>query len=278
VKNGQSQKVIRITKLVAIIANSSYRNDVNVDEENMKLLESISEEWWDPAGTQILLHSMNPLRVAYIRDGLISTGAIKAEEKDKPDVLKGLKILDVGCGAGVLTEALAKLKADVTGLEPSEELIRVAKNHIKDTSLNVDYISEYIEEYSINNAGKFDAVIASEVVEHVPDQKAFLQELTKCLKPNGSLFISTPNRTLVSWVMVKILAEYVFNIIQRGSHDWNHFIRPSEVEKILEEKDCKTVSVRGIWYTPFVNAFNFLKYAGIHYFLQAVKGDNKKKI
>ena len=243
----------------------------------MKLLETISAEWWDPSGVQILLHSMNPLRVAFICDGLISTGAVKAENKNKPDVLKGIKILDVGCGAGVLTEALAKLKADVTGLEPSEELIRVARDHLKDKSLNVEYISEFIEEYSINNAEKFDVVIASEVVEHVPDQRAFLHELTKCLKPNGSLFITTPNRTIVSWVMVKILAEYVFNIIQRGSHDWKHFIRPSEVEEILEEKNCKTVLVRGIWYTPFVNVFNFLKYTGIHYVLHAVKRESKKQ-
>ncbi|CAG9809404.1 unnamed protein product [Chironomus riparius] len=256
---------------------SSKKNDYNVDVKNMKHLETVSEEWWDPSGTQILLHSMNPIRVDFICNGLISTGMIKAEDRNNPDVLKGLNILDVGCGAGVLSEALAKLNANVTGLEPSEELIRVARDHIKGQSLNVDYIAEYIEEHSINNPDKYDAIVASEVVEHVPDQRAFLLELTKCLKPNGSIFITTPNRTIVSWLLVKIISEYVLNIIQRGSHDWNHFIRPSEVEKILEEKNCKTVSVRGIWYTVFLNVFNYLKYTGIHYFLQAVKQDNKKQ-
>ncbi|XP_070490231.1 ubiquinone biosynthesis O-methyltransferase, mitochondrial-like [Chironomus tepperi] len=249
----------------------------NVDEENIKHLEKVSLEWWDPRGIQILLHSMNPLRVEFIRDGLINTGMIKAEDRDKPDVFKGISILDVGCGAGVLTEALAKLDANVTGLEPSEELIRVARDHIKGQPINVEYISEYVEEHSIKNADKYDAIVASEVVEHVPDQKAFLQELTKCLKPNGSIFITTPNRTIFSLIMVKFIAEYILNIIQRASHDWWHFIRPSEVETILEEKNCKTVSVRGIWYTPFFNYFNFIRYAGIHYFLQAVKQDNKKE-
>jgi len=243
----------------------------------MKLIGTLSSEWWDPHGLAMYSRVMNPLRLSFICDGLISTGAIKAEDKNKPDVLKGIKILDVGCGAGVLTEALAKLKADVTGLEPSEELIRVARDHLKGQSLNVEYISEFIEEFSINNADKFDVVISSEVVEHVPDQKAFLQELTKCLKPNGSLFITTPNRTLISWLLVKILAEYVFNIIQRGSHDWNHFIRPSEVKEILEEKNCKTVLVRGTWYTPLINKMNFFKYTGIHYLLHAVKQDSKKQ-
>ena len=239
--------------------HSSYSNGYNVDEGNLKLVGSLSSEWWDPNGPQMYLHHMNPMRVGFIRDGLISTGAIKKENKNKPDVLKGIKILDVGCGAGVLSEALAKYHANVTGLDPSEELIRVARDHIKGQPFNVEYVGEYIEKFSINNAGKFDAVVASEVIEHVPEQREFLIEMTKCLKPNGSLFITAPNRSIVSY-FTKYLAEYVFKTLQVGSHVWSHFMTPSEVEKILDEENCKTVYVRGIWYTPFIHKINLSWY------------------
>jgi len=255
--------------------HSSYSNDHNVDEGNVKLVGSLSSEWWDINGPQMYLHHMNPMRVAFIRDGLISTGVIKKEDKNKPDVLKGIKILDVGCGAGVLSEALAKYHANVTGLDPSEELLNVARDHLKGQSLNVQYIGEYIEKYSIINAEKYDAVVASEVIEHVPDQKEFLIEMAKCLKPNGSLFITAPNRTIFGY-FTKLLAEYVFKTLQVGSHVWSHFITPSEVEEILDEENCKTVYVRGIWYTPFIHKISLCWYEGMQYALHAVKQESKK--
>jgi polyprenyldihydroxybenzoate methyltransferase/3-demethylubiquinol 3-O-methyltransferase len=215
--------------------------------------------------------------VPFIRDGLISTGAVKPENINKPDVLKGLNILEVGCGAGILTEALAKLEANVTGLEPSTDLLEAAREHLKGQSLNIEYSSELIEEHSINNAGKYDVVIASEVVEHVPNQRLFLTEMAKCLKPNGSIFITTPNRTLVSLLLVKIYAEYITNILPRGTHDWNQFIRPSEVEEILKESNCSTVATQGIWYIPYFRKFNFIKYEGTEYALHAVKDGRKSK-
>ncbi|CAG9809235.1 unnamed protein product [Chironomus riparius] len=253
----------------------SEKNGTNVDEKNMKLIEETSKEWWDPYGIQIGLHAMNPLRIGFIRDGLISTGMIKAEDRNKTDVLKGIKILDVGCGAGVLTEGLGKLKAHVIGIDPSEELLNVAKDHIKGQSMNVKYIMEYIEEHSINNSDKYDAVVASEVVEHVPDPKALILEMVKCVKPNGSIFITTPNRTYISWITTIIAEQLKF--LQKDSHDWNQFVTHSEVEDILKEKNCKTVSVRGTIYYPFFNKFTFFPYNGMHYFLHAVKQDSKKQ-
>ncbi|XP_070490431.1 ubiquinone biosynthesis O-methyltransferase, mitochondrial-like isoform X2 [Chironomus tepperi] len=247
----------------------------NVDVDNVKLLETSAAEWWDPSGIQTAIHSLNPCRIALIIDGLISTGKIKAEDRNKPDVLKGIDILDVGCGAGILTEALARLKANVVGLDPSEELVKIARDHMKGQSLNIEYITEFIEDYSIKNPEKYDAVVASEVVEHVPDQKSFLLGMAKCVKPNGSLFITTPNRTMFSYVGTKIA--YMLKVIVKDSHTWSHFITPSEVAVILKEQNCNTILVRGLWFTPFFNTFCFAPYQGMQYALHAVKYDNQKQ-
>ncbi|XP_070490406.1 ubiquinone biosynthesis O-methyltransferase-like [Chironomus tepperi] len=254
--------------------DTSKKNDANVDADNVKLLETVSAEWWDPSGIQKGLHAMNPLRVRFVIDGLISTGKINAENKNKPDVLKGINILDVGCGAGILTEALARLEGNVIGLDPSEELVKVARDHMKGQSLNIEYITEFIEDYSNKNPEKYDVVVASEVIEHVPDQKSFLLGMAKCVKPNGSLIITTPNRTLVSCVTTKI-AELI-KVLQKDSHVWSHFITPSEVEDILDEIDFDTTIVRGMWYTPIFNIFSFVPYQGITYALHAVKQNSKK--
>ncbi|XP_070490961.1 ubiquinone biosynthesis O-methyltransferase-like [Chironomus tepperi] len=268
----------RISKQLNLrFLSTTKSNFKNVDENDLKHLGSFSTQWWDPSGPFKPLHLMNQIRVPFICDGLISNGLVKPEKRNDPDVLKGLNILEVGCGAGILTEALAKLKANMTALEPSIELLEAGRDHLKGQSLNIEYISELIEEHSIDNAEKYDAVIASEVVEHVPGQKMFIQEMTKCLKPNGSIFITTPNRTFISWLLIKFISEYVIKIIPKGTHDWKQFIKPSEVTEVLNEKDCDTVLVRGIFYNPFSGKFRFLKYDGISYVLHAVKQDIKQQ-
>lgn len=246
-----------------------------MDDKNVKLIEETAAEWWDVSGIQKGLHAMNPLRVRFIIEGLINTGLIRAENKNKPDVLKGIKILDVGCGAGILTEALAKLKADVTGLDPSKELVKIARDHLDGQSIHVEYITEFIEDYAIKNAEKYDVVVASEVIEHVPEKRSFLKGMAKCVKPNGSIFITTPNRSIVSW-FTTIIAELI-KVLQKNSHDWRQFITPSEVGDILNEVNCDTALVCGMWYTPFFNTFCFIPYHGIMYALQAVKNGGKKQ-
>ena len=246
-----------------------------MDEADLKHLGSYSAQWWDVNGPFKPLHLMNNVRVPLIRDGLISTGLVEEQNINKPDVLKGINILEVGCGAGILTEALGRLRANVTGLDPSEELIEAARNHLNGQSLNnVEYVCNVIEEHAINNVEKYDAVIASEVVEHVPDQKSFLHECTKCLKTNGSIFVTTFNKTQASWLAGIVVAEYILNLVPKGTHDWNQFISPSEVTKILSEQNCNTVLVHGLCYNILDGSFSFKKYDGINYALQAVKNDS----
>jgi len=249
-----------------------------VDKKDIAHLGHFSSQWWDVSGPIKLLHRMNQIRVPFIRDGLISTGAVKAENINAPDVLKGLKILEVGCGAGILTEGLARLKANMIGLEPSLELIEAGKEHLKGQSLNIEYISELIEEHSVDNAEKYDAVIASKIIEVVPDQRAFLHELIKCVKPNGSIFITIPNKTFVSWLLIKAISEKVINIIPEGTHDWNKFISPADLTKLLNEKNCNTVLVRGMLYNPFCEIFSFISSDKISYVLHAVKASSDNSL
>lgn len=217
------------------------------------------------------LHSLNKVRVPLIRDGLISTGIIKTDYIQRPDVLKGVKILDVGCGAGILSEPLARLNADVTGLDASDKLIEAASEHSKEETLSVNYVCSTIEEHAEQNPEKYDAVVASEIIEHVPDQRAFLHACAKCLKVGGSIFVTTINKTQASWIGAIIFAENILNLVPNGTHDWNQFISPAEVTKILGEASCNTVLVHGIRYEFWRDVAVFQKYDGINYALQAVK-------
>jgi polyprenyldihydroxybenzoate methyltransferase/3-demethylubiquinol 3-O-methyltransferase len=245
---------------------------------NLKDVEhhsGLSKEWWDPNGPMKGLHAYNNIRVPLIRDGLISTGAISDEKLNKPNVLEGMNILEVGCGAGILTEALGKLRANVTALDPSENLLSTARDHLKDfDNTNVQYACETIENHALCNQEKYDAVVASEVLEHVVDQKSFLKACVETLKPNGSIFITTFNKTQASWLAGVVVAEHVLNLVPANTHDWNLFISPSDVEKILKNLNCSTVLIHGMRYEFWRNTCVWTSYTGVNYALHAVKNEN----
>lgn len=231
-----------------------------------------AKDWWDPTGPMKGLHAMNRLRVPLIRDGLISTGVVPETKINKANVLEDRKILEVGCGAGILTEALSKLKAEMTALEPSEELLRTAREHLKlNEGLKVNYINETIEAHTEQNHEKYDAVVISEVLEHVVDQKSFLNACVKTLKPGGSIFITTFNKTQASWLSGIVAAEYILNLVPKETHDWNLFISPAEVESILRDLNCSTLLVHGICYEFWKNTCVWTSYTGVNYALHAVK-------
>lgn len=215
------------------------------------------------------LHAMNALRVPLIRDGIVSTGIVDENRLYKSNVLEGVKILEVGSGGGILTKALSKLQADITALEPSSTLIETAKQHV--TSDKVTFVSDLIENFAMDNRGKFDAVVASEVLEHVTDQKSFLSACVETLKPGGSVFVTTLNKTNSSWLFGIVVAENVMNLVPKNSHDWNNFISPEDVKSILRDLNCSTQLIHGMRYEFWRNTFSWTSCTDINYALHAIK-------
>lgn len=256
-----------------IATNPSSASNVNLAD--VEHHSALSSEWWDLNGPMKGLHAYNKVRVPFIRDGLISTGLVKEDKINKTNVLQGMKILEVGCGAGILTEALGKLNANVTALDPSEKLLATARAHLKAIdSTNIEYVCETIENHASSNHEKYDAVVASEVLEHVVDQSQFLKACTDALKPNGSIFITTFNKTQASWLAGIIAAEHILNLVPQNTHDWNLFISPSDVEKILKSFNCSTVLIHGVRYEFWRNACEWSSYTGVNYALHAVKNED----
>lgn len=216
------------------------------------------------------LHALNTLRVPFIREGLISTGSVAQKNINTTKVLDGVKCLEVGCGAGILTEALARMKAQTVGLDLSKELIEAAKAHASD-DLKIDYVCASIEDYSNEFKNHFDALVVSEVLEHIDDKKSFLKAAIETLKPGGSIFITTFNKTLPSLFGGVIAAEYILNLVPRNTHDWEMFISPSSLEKILADNDCQTLVVQGIEYHFWNNTMHWQNKVDISYALHAVK-------
>ncbi|XP_029170188.1 ubiquinone biosynthesis O-methyltransferase, mitochondrial [Nylanderia fulva] len=242
-----------------------------VDSKNVEHLSKFKNIWWDENGPIKLLHSFTPLRIQFVRDGLANAG-FKIQNPALP--LEGVKIVDVGCGGGILTERLARIGAQVTGVDASTELIDTAKEHIKldpTISEKVNYIQTTIEEFSPKNEKLYDAVIASEVIEHVENPELFLKECVRILKPNGSIFITTINKTSTSWLSAIVLGEYILNLLPRGTHEWNKFIAPHEIQRILDNYGCKTKLIHGIKVNPLTNQWSWASFTSINYGLHAVK-------
>jgi polyprenyldihydroxybenzoate methyltransferase / 3-demethylubiquinol 3-O-methyltransferase len=241
----------------------------NVNLTDVDHHEKFAVEWWDPLGPMKGLHAMNGIRVPMVCDGLIATGLIKEGNIESGSVLEGMNILEVGCGAGIFTKALSDLKTNVTALDPSEVLLGVAK--CKVPSDNVKFVCETIEKHAENNKEKYDAVVACEVIEHVVDQKSFLAACAECLKPGGSIFVTTFNKTPFAWFGGIIVAEYILRFVPKNSHDYKLFISPSAIERILKQSNCSTVSVRGLFYQFWRNKWVWSSNKSAYYALQAVK-------
>ncbi|KAL1131917.1 hypothetical protein AAG570_011528, partial [Ranatra chinensis] len=208
-----------------------------VDKSDVARHSKLAEEWWDPLGPMKGLHSMNDLRIALIRNGLINEGKLSTECLKSPLSLKGIKILDVGCGGGILSIPLSRIGANVTGIDPSEELIEIAKSKASEDGTITDRIHftrTTIEEYSETNKEVYDAVVLSEVVEHVNSKYEFLKYSNEILQPGGSIFITTINKTFASWSLAICTAEYLLGLLPKGTHEWSKFISPNELTSYLE--------------------------------------------
>uniref|UniRef100_A0A8C5QZU3 Ubiquinone biosynthesis O-methyltransferase, mitochondrial n=1 Tax=Leptobrachium leishanense TaxID=445787 RepID=A0A8C5QZU3_9ANUR len=241
-----------------------------VDPLEMKKFQAWSAKWWDEEGVYSALHAMNDIRVPFVRDILMS----KLYNHDVGRPLAGVTLLDVGCGGGILSEPLGRLGASVTGIDPLEENIKTAELH-KSYDPSLDHVIQYrscaLEDLVEENGECFDAVVASEVLEHVTDKEAFIQNCFHLLKPGGSLIITTLNKTRISYALGIVLAEKIMSIVPEGTHDWEKFISPEELERILESNGYVVEALRGMLYNPLSGSWRWIEDTSINYTIHAIK-------
>ena len=214
----------------------------SVDNDEIAKFSALADEWWDPQGSFRPLHKLNPARLTYIRDRICANFDRDAANQHP---LAGLRVADIGCGGGLLTEPMARLGAEVTGFDAAERNIMVARNHAERMGLDIDYRFATVE--SIADAGEqFDVVLSMEVVEHVTDVEQFLDASCTLVSPGGMMFVATLNRTLKSFAFAIVGAEYVLRWLPRGTHDWRKFVRPSEMAAALRRGGLTKISFSGL--------------------------------
>ncbi|XP_029080039.1 ubiquinone biosynthesis O-methyltransferase, mitochondrial isoform X1 [Monodon monoceros] len=246
-----------------------------VDSSEVKTFLALAHRWWDEQGVYAPLHSMNDLRVPFIRDNLLKT--VADHQPGKP--LSGMKILDVGCGGGLLTEPLGRLGASVIGIDPVDENIKTAQHHKSfDPVLDkrIEYRACSLEKIVEETAETFDAVVASEVVEHVIDLEMFIQCCCQVLKPGGSLFITTINKTQLSYALGIVFSEQIAGIVPKGTHTWEKFVSPEKLESILESNGLSVQTVAGMLYNPFSGYWHWSENTSLNYAAHALKSSMQK--
>ena len=238
-----------------------------IDEAEVARFSALAETWWDPRGEMAVLHKFNPVRLAYIRDA-----ACKRFERNPKELgcLEGLRILDIGCGGGILSEPLARLGAQVTGADPAEKNIAVAKLHAEQSGVAVDYRATTAE--ALADAGeRFDIVLAMEVVEHVADMTLFVARCAEMVRPGGLMIAATINRTLKSFALAIVGAEYVLRWLPRGTHQWDKFVTPDELEIAMERAGLRTSDERGVIYNLLADRWELSTDTDVNYMVLAEK-------
>jgi 2-polyprenyl-6-hydroxyphenyl methylase/3-demethylubiquinone-9 3-methyltransferase len=250
--------------------NQPSVNDVSaptgatVDPAEIDKFSRLSEVWWDPKGKMAPLHRINPLRLAFIRDA-----ACRKFDRDalKPGCLAGLRMLDIGCGAGLLCEPFARLGAQVVGVDPAVKNIEAAKIHADRSGLTVDYRCTVIEDMDANE--KFDIVLAMEVVEHVADIGMFLDRCATLLAPGGMMVVSTLNRNWKSFALGIVAAEYVLRWLPRGTHQWDKFVTPDELAQHLQRNALTITDQSGVVFNPLADRWSLSSDMDVNYMVVA---------
>ena len=228
----------------------------NTDLEEIKKFDDVAQIWWDLKGGMGTLHIINPLRLKFI-----------IEKLNMPTY----KVLDVGCGGGILTEALAKAGAQATGIDLSEESIKAAKYHAQQQGLNIDYRYESIESVAEKHAGEFDVVTCMEMLEHVPEPAKTIAACSKLLKPGGHAFFSTINRTPKAFLFAIIGGEYILRLLPKGTHTYKKLIRPSELKKWTKESGLEFQRLSSLIYNPFTKVFKVEEKEDVNYMAHFIK-------
>ena len=228
----------------------------NVDHGEIAKFEALASRWWDKESEFKPLHDINPLRVQYISDRV---------------TLSGARVLDFGCGGGILTEALAREGANITGIDMAPKPLQVANLHRLESELDIDYQLTTIEAYVPDHQAEFDVVACLEVLEHVPSPDSVIESCKALLKPGGHLFLSTINRNPKSYGMMILGAEYIMNMVPRGTHDYAKFLKPSELAKSLRKHDLSLEDISGMVYNPISKRYSLSRDTDVNYFIHAIK-------
>jgi len=242
----------------------------SLDPAEVEKFSKIAAEWWNPTGKFAVLHVFNPVRLAYIKEQV--TARFARDPYDRRP-FQGLRFLDIGCGGGLLTEPMARLGAEIIGVDPSEKNIATASVHAEEQDLAIDYRATTAEDLA-ERGESFDVILNMEVIEHVADPSAFVQTCARLLKPNGLIFIATLNRTLKSFGLAIVGAEYVLGWLPRGTHQWEKFITPDELEAWLIASGLKQLDRAGVTYNPFSGEWRRARDMDVNYMLVAQKPGN----
>lgn len=233
-----------------------------IDQDEIDKFSALAAEWWNESGEFRLLHKLNPVRITYIKDKIVENFA-------RGESLKGLSVLDIGCGGGLLSEPIARLGAKVTAIDASEKNIKTAILHAKEEVFDIDYRVSSIEKLA-GTGEKFDIVLCMEVIEHVADVGSFIKSCCEIIKPNGMIFFATINRTLKSLALAKIGAEYILRWLPAGTHQWDKFLRPSEIEKHLRANSAQLKNITGVSYNFLKDKWQLSSDISVNYMLCAI--------
>ena len=225
------------------------------DNDNQKLFNSLANDWWDKDGPMKTLHDLNPVRLKYL---------------EKKVELKNAIVADIGCGGGILSESVAKAGASVVGIDTSTELVQIARHHAALENLEIRYESNSVSDLARKESGKYDVVLCMELVEHVDDIYELLSGCAKLLKREGILCVSTLNRSVWSYLFGVLAAEDLLKIVPKGTHDYNKFIKPSEMREMLENNNFSISDIQGLKFNPISNTFKLSTFSKINYFITAL--------
>ena len=236
-----------------------------INNKEIEKFSKIAEEWWDPNGKFKPLHNFNPIRISYLKENIIKTFNLKKKDK----ILSGVKILDIGCGGGLLSEPMSRLGAEVFGIDASEKNIEIAKVHAKKSGLNIQYFSSSPEKFKTDL--KFDVILNMEIIEHVEDVDFFLQSCSKLLKDKGIMFVATLNKTLKSYLFAIIGAEYILKWLPIGTHEWEKFVKPEDLINITKKYDLSLDDLKGVKLNLITNNWMLSSDKSVNYIAKFIK-------
>jgi 2-polyprenyl-6-hydroxyphenyl methylase/3-demethylubiquinone-9 3-methyltransferase len=248
------------------LGDPSATPNPSVDPAEVARFEAMAAEWWDARGKFAPLHRFNPTRIGFLKDALIRHFGRNPAD---PQPLNGLSLLDIGCGGGLVAEPMARLGATVTGIDAGRATVEAARAHARTTGLPIDYRVATAETLAADG-GRFDAVLALEVIEHIADPRGFLATAATLMNPEGIMVVATLNRTARSFLLAIVGAEYVLRWLPKGTHDWNRFLRPEELDELLEAAGLNVTTRTGVVYNPLSDRWSLSSDTGVNYMVTAI--------